>query len=69
MALTVIEQRTLELIQSACKKFISSEINWEQRRYEVAKELYANNEMSASEAISQATEFINKLKDVNNGIN
>ena len=39
------------------------EIDWEQRRYEVAKELYTNSRiMSAEEAIEYADTLINALK-------
>lgn len=40
--MTVIEQDTMHAIQSACRKYTNSkkEIDWEQRRYEVAKDLF-----------------------------
>lgn len=36
--MTVIEQRTMEAFSAFCRKHTSNEINWEQRRYEVAKD-------------------------------
>lgn len=37
--MTVIEQRTMEAVQSACRKYANSPIDWEQRRYEIAKDM------------------------------
>ena len=32
---------TMSLVKSACRKYIAEEINWEQRRYEIAKDVLA----------------------------
>ena len=38
--MTQIEERTMQLIQSACKNVIKEkEIDWEQRKYEIAKDV------------------------------
>lgn len=40
--MTVIEQDTMHAVQSACRKYTKEkkEIDWEQRRYEIAKDLF-----------------------------
>lgn len=40
--MTVIEQDTMHAIQSACRKYTKEkkEIDWEQRRYEIAKDMF-----------------------------
>lgn len=69
----VIEQRTLEALSTAARKYTSQEINWEQRLYEVAKDIYIGcvvhgitTQMSIEDyAITRAEEFINKLREQN----
>lgn len=70
--MTVIEQDTMHAIQSACRKYTKKEIDWEQRRYEVAKDLFVR--MSVGEysyhfshsdvesAVEMADELIEELK-------
>lgn len=67
----VIEQRTLEALSTAARKYTSQEINWEQRLYEVAKDIYVScvthgitTQMPIEDyAITRANEFINKLRE------
>jgi hypothetical protein len=40
----------------------SKPIDWEQRRYEVAKELFRNKSLTAETAVEDATSLINELK-------
>jgi hypothetical protein len=40
----------------------SKPIDWEQRRYEVAKELFCDDSISAETAVKDATSLINELK-------
>ncbi len=35
--MTTIEQEALAIVKRAAKKYVDSPINWEQRRYEIAK--------------------------------
>ena len=69
--MNVIEQQTLEAVRSAARKYTAEQINWEQRCYEVAKDIYVAlitkpNSLSANEAanlaVKSAQEFINVLK-------
>lgn len=34
-----LEKETMEMAKRAARKFVYDEINWEQRRYEIAKEM------------------------------
>lgn len=46
-------------------RFIPKEIDWEQRRYEIARDIYANdstNSITAAGAVSCADELIKALK-------
>ena len=43
-----------------------SKIDWEQRRYEIAKELIARNPLSAKQAVEMADELITELQKSNN---
>lgn len=38
--MNVMEFETLAAIKGACREYTNKEINWEQRQYEVAKDLY-----------------------------
>lgn len=40
--LTNIEMETLTVIKAAARKFVSQDIDWEQRRYELAKDFMAH---------------------------
>ena len=68
--MTVIEQKTLEAVQSAARKYASSQVDWEQRRYEIAKEIYIRrlvnkdieHDMEES-AIRYADSLIAKLQE------
>lgn len=67
--MTRIEMETLALIKAACRKFIAieqdKEIDWEQRRYEIAKECYARQDVSAEKAVMWADRLIEELKKCN----
>lgn len=71
--MNVIEQRTLEALSTAARKYSHPEIDWEQRFYEVAKEIYVgcitHNIVKQSSiedySICKAKDFINKLKEQN----
>lgn len=72
--MTVIEQETMHAIQSACRKYTNSkkEIDWEQRRYEIAKDLFARmcvgeygyhfSHSDVESAVEMADELIEELK-------
>lgn len=65
--LTRIEIETMNLIKAACREYIdncrSTEIDWEQRRYEIARELYAaNRDASAERCVAWADELVKELK-------
>lgn len=34
-----LEKETMEMAKRAAKKFVYDEVNWEQRRYEIAKDV------------------------------
>ena len=39
--MTQIEMQAMEAIKGICREMkIANEVNWEQRRYEIAKEIY-----------------------------
>lgn len=63
--MTRIEMETMSLIKAACREYIdtmrSNEIDWEQRRYEIAKECAANG-MSIETAVATADALIKELK-------
>lgn len=40
--ITQLEERYMEAVIAIAKEMQDHDINWEQRRYEIAKELYAN---------------------------
>lgn len=69
---TIQESRTHDLIQSACKKYIDHQkkIDWEQRRYEIAKEVFVGMCVSghftqnlANESVQVADDLISVLKN------
>lgn len=70
--MTVLEQRFMEMACSFFKKKINKEIDWEQRRYEIAKEIHAqyaqaqwytgSKENSAKDAVRWADALIAELK-------
>lgn len=65
MGLTRIEMETMQLIKAACREYIDNakEIDWEQRRYEIARDLYANNrDASAENCVKWADVLIAALK-------
>ena len=67
---TRIEIETMELIKAACREFINSSrkdgkdgIDWEQRRYEIARDLYAaNRDATAERCVAWADDLISELK-------
>lgn len=70
--ITVIEQRTMDAIQSINRKMKDSQqIDWEQRRYEIAKEILpqaynqSNPIAAADEAVAYADALIAELKKSN----
>lgn len=66
--MTVIEQDTMHSIQSACRKYTNSkkEIDWEQRRYEIAKDvlccMVSVGIIRVKDAIVYADKLIEELK-------
>lgn len=66
--MTVIEQDTMHAIQSACRKYAKEkkEIDWEQRRYEIAKDVLCGmvsaGYIRVKEAVVYAGELIEELK-------
>ena len=74
MGMTVIEQDTMHAIQSACRKYTNSkkEIDWEQRRYEIAKDMFVRMSItdygyhysatSVKDAVDMADALIEELK-------
>lgn len=65
--LTRIEIETMNLIKAACREYIdsqrSNDIDWEQRRYEIARDLYsANRDATAEQCVRRADALIDELK-------
>ena len=51
------------LATTALRKYIADEPDWEQRRYEIARDLYANNlDVSAERCVAWADKLIEELK-------
>lgn len=69
MSITVIVQRTLNAVQSACNAVVKhvAEADWEQRRYEIAKDfatrMYAASCYTGtkSDAIKAGVKFADEL--------
>lgn len=61
--LTNLEQQTLSLAKSALKKYLNDEPDWEQRRYETARDLLVHNDTDIDEAIMLADMLIDKLRN------
>lgn len=63
--MTRIEMETMSLIKAACREYIdtmrSNEIDWEQRRYEIAM-MCAANGRSIEHSIATADALIKELK-------
>ena len=54
------------LATTALRMYIAAEPDWEQRRYEIARDLYANNrDASAERCVAWADELIKELKKKN----
>lgn len=72
MAITVIEHDTMNCIQNACKEYVKNacKIDWEQRRYEIAKDVlcaliredYAECSIDCQMAVLKADQLIAELK-------
>ena len=66
--MTQIEQRMYSLIVAACRQYLDDsnpDAKWEQRRYEIARDLYAHNrDASAARCVAWADELIKELKKV-----
>lgn len=61
--MTQLEQRLMGLATTALRMYINDEPDWEQRRYEIARDLYANNrDASAERCVAWADELIKELK-------
>ncbi len=61
--MTVIEQDTMRAIQSACRKYAyeKKEIDWEQRRYEIAKDVLCGMVSSGIIRVKDAVVYADKL--------
>lgn len=65
--LTIIEKETLAVVKAAAKailrKLEDADGKWEQRRYELARDLYVRyTDMSEQEAVTNADKVIKELK-------
>ena len=65
--LTRIEVETMSLIKAACREYIdnnrNNEIDWEQRRYEIARDLYVRMpERGTQKCVELASLLIEELK-------
>lgn len=64
--MTQLEQRIMGLAITALRKYIEEderEPNWEQRRYEIARDLYVRNgDYTAEKCVEWADELIAELK-------
>jgi hypothetical protein len=69
--MTNIELETLTMAKAAFKKYIAEEINWEQRRYEIAKDVFCHHmldsqvpttESKVQIAVELADKLIEELK-------
>lgn len=67
--MTVLEERFFNAVISFCNKVsdrLADKIDWEQRRYEIAKERYCSaNPHSAKDAVACADLLIEELKKNN----
>lgn len=52
--ITNIEMETLAMAKAAFKKYIDEEINWEQRRYEIAKDVFCNHMLDSQVPTTEA---------------
>ena len=62
--MTRIEMETMQMIKAACREYIDNarEIDWEHRRYEIARDLYAaNRDASAEQCVRWADSLIEEL--------
>lgn len=72
--MTVQEQHTLQALENFCSKANKrlSEIDWEQRRYEIAKEIFVSAPKCGTEwaeySVRCANNLIEELKKQSNGI-
>ena len=73
MPLTNIEIETMTLVKAACRKYTEDKnrvapIDWEQRRYEIAKEMlphllaHSNMSLEVGRAVAYADALIAELK-------
>ena len=61
--MTQLEQRLMGLATTALRMYIAAEPDWEQRRYEIARDLYASyRDASAESCVDWADELIKELK-------
>jgi len=63
--LTNAEMQTHSLVQMACRsieEYVSNKPDWEQRRYEIARELFVRGNHSADESVEMADMLIHFLK-------
>ena len=69
--ITNIEMETLTMAKAAFKKYIDEEVNWEQRRYEIAKDVFCHHmldsqvpttESKVQIAVELADKLIEELK-------
>lgn len=66
--MTIEERDTARAIQAIAKHIDGQRINWEQRRYEIAREimaetLHTNPQIAAREAVQLANVLIKELKN------
>lgn len=52
--ITNIEMETLTMAKAAFKKYIDEEINWEQRRYEIAKDVFCHHMLDSQVPTTEA---------------
>lgn len=69
--MTNIELETLTMAKAAFRKYVAEEINWEQRRYEIAKDVFCHHmldsqvpttESKVQIAVELADRLIEELK-------
>ncbi len=61
--ISVLEKQYMETVIRMGRRLQNGEVDWEQRRYEIAKAMFASpHHLTAEEAVMNADELIAELK-------
>ena len=61
--MTNIELQTLNAVKIAAKKYANPTIDWEQRRYEISKDILAGRLSNANNCVTDAVLFVESCVD------